>query len=167
MFSFWYTRNWHSFYSFSGINITTFLKEMNFSRDGKHSEHRKNCTSVKWYGDRVERGESCKPAEPATGEMIFPDPVSPKSPPKWGKGNFFPIATKKCQFCFTQEIKDNLNFAPKVFQTTKTNRRLAELVSGCVQRGKPALSSALPARPRTCQRLGKAIACIHISTGGS
>ena len=40
------------------------------------------------------------------------------------------------------------------------------VLSGCVQRGKPALSSALPARPRTCQRLGKAIACIQISTAG-
>ena len=36
-----------------------------------------------------------------------------------------------------------------------------------MQRGKPALSSALPGRPRTCQRLGKAIACILISTAGS
>ena len=43
-------------------------------------------------------------------------------------------------------------------------RRLAELLSGCVQRGKPPLSSALPGRPRTCQRLCKAIACIQIST---
>ena len=47
------------------------------------------------------------------------------------------------------------------------NRRLAELLSGCVQRGKPALSSALPGRPRTYQRLGEAIACIQISTAGS
>ena len=47
------------------------------------------------------------------------------------------------------------------------NRRLAELLSGCVQRGKPALSSALPGRPRACQRLGKAIACIQISTARS
>ena len=47
------------------------------------------------------------------------------------------------------------------------NRRLAELLSGCVQRGKPALSSALPGRPRICRRLGKAIACIQISTAGS
>ena len=47
------------------------------------------------------------------------------------------------------------------------DRRQAELLSGCVQRGKPALSSALPGRPRTCQRLGKAIACIQISTAGS
>ena len=54
-------------------------------------------------------------------KWFFPDPVSPKSPPKWGKGNFFLHCHKKCQFCFTQEIKDNLNFAPKVFQTTKTN----------------------------------------------
>ena len=48
-------------------------------------------------------------------------PVSSKIPPKWGKGNFFLHCHKKCQFCFTQEIKGNLNFAPKVFQTTKTN----------------------------------------------
>ena len=47
------------------------------------------------------------------------------------------------------------------------NRRLAELLSGCVQRGKPALSSALPGRPRTYQRLVKAIASIQISTAGS
>ena len=47
------------------------------------------------------------------------------------------------------------------------NRRLAELLSGCVQRGKQALSSALPGRPRTCQRLGQAIACIQTSTAGS
>ena len=51
--------------------------------------------------------------------------------------------------------------------SNRSNRRLAELLSGCVQRGKPALSSALPGRPRTCQRLGKAIACIQISTAGS
>ena len=31
-----------------------------------------------------------------------------------GKGQFFLHCHKKCQFCFTQEIKDNLNFAPKV-----------------------------------------------------
>ena len=48
-----------------------------------------------------------------------------------------------------------------------SNRRLAELLSGCVQRGKPALSSALPGRPRTCQRLGQTIACIQTSTAGS
>ena len=47
------------------------------------------------------------------------------------------------------------------------NRRLAELLPGCVQRGKPALSSALPGRPRAYQRLGKAIACIQISTAES
>ena len=46
---------------------------------------------------------------------------TPQSPPKWGKGNFCLLCHKKCQFCFTQEIKDDLNFAPKVFQTTKTN----------------------------------------------
>ena len=39
---------------------------------GKHGEHRKKL--YKWYGDRVEKGESCKPTEPATGEMIFPGP---------------------------------------------------------------------------------------------
>ena len=100
----------------------------------------------KWCGDRVERDESRKPTEPATGEMIFPGPpFPPKSPPNLGsfiswvkqnchflwqwrkklpfwKGNFFLHCHKKWQFCFTQEINDNLNFAPKVFQSTKTNR---------------------------------------------
>ena len=47
-------------------------------------------------------------------------PISPKSPPNGGRAIFPPLA-KICQFCFTQEIKSNLNFAPKVFQTTKTN----------------------------------------------
>ena len=62
------------------------------------------------------------PAEPATGEMIFPGPpFPPKVPHNGGEGKFFLHCHKKCQFCFTQEIKGNLNFAPKVFQTTKTN----------------------------------------------
>ena len=62
------------------------------------------------------------PAEPATGEMIFPGPpFPPKVPQNGGRAIFSSIATKKCQFCFTQEIKGNLNFAPKVFQTTLGN----------------------------------------------
>ena len=76
----------------------------------------------KWYGDRVERGESCKPRLNCDRRNDSSrTPVSPKSPPKWGKGNFFLHCHKKCQFCFTQEINGNLNFAPKAFPTTKTN----------------------------------------------
>ena len=30
------------------------------------------------------------PAEPATGEMIFPDPRFPQKSPKMGEGQFFP-----------------------------------------------------------------------------
>ena len=61
------------------------------------------------------------PAEPRPDKWFFPDPSFPQKSPKWGKGNFFLHCHKKCQFCFTQEIKGNLNFAPKAFQTTKTN----------------------------------------------
>ena len=61
------------------------------------------------------------PAEPATGEMIFPGPPFPPKVPQNGGRAIFPPLPQKCQFCFTQEIKGNLNFAPKVFQTTKTN----------------------------------------------
>ena len=59
------------------------------------------------------------------------------------------------------------DFLQNLQEQRARNRRLAELLSGCVQRGKPALSSALPGRPRACQRLGKAIACIQISTARS
>ena len=60
---------------------------------GKHGEHQKKL--YKWYGDRVERGESRKPTEPATGEMIFPGPLfSPKVPPNGERAIFSSIATK-------------------------------------------------------------------------
>ena len=76
----------------------------------------------KWYGDRVERGESCKPRlNPQPEKWFFPDPRFPKVPQNGGRAIFFLHCHKKCQFCFTQEIKGNLNFAPKVFQTTETN----------------------------------------------
>ena len=37
-----------------------------------------------WHGDRVERGESCKPTEHASGEMIFPRPPFPPKVPQMG-----------------------------------------------------------------------------------
>ena len=86
---------------------------------GKHGEHRKTVQVIRWSSRK--RRVVQAPAEPATGEMIFPDPRFPQKSPQMGKGNFFLHCHKKCQFCFTQEIKGNLNFAPKVFQTTKTN----------------------------------------------
>ena len=50
----------------------------------------------------------------ATGENDFSQtPVSPKSPPKWGKGNVFLHCHKKCQLCFTQEIKDQFKICHK------------------------------------------------------
>ena len=61
------------------------------------------------------------PAEPRTKKWFFPDPSFPPKSPKMGQGQFFPPLTQKCQLCFTQEIKGNLNFAPKAFQTKKTN----------------------------------------------
>ena len=67
----------------------------------------------KWYGDRAERGESCKPTEPATGEMIFPDPCFPQSPPKWGKGSFSSIATKKMPILFHSGNKRQFKLCPK------------------------------------------------------
>ena len=80
----------------------------------------------KWYDDRVERGESRKPTEPATGEMIFPGPRFPQK--SKGEGQFFSsIATKNANSVSPQAIKDNLNSAPKVFQTTKTNGPYAKI----------------------------------------
>ena len=52
----------------------------------------KNCT---WHGDRVERGESCKPTEPASGEMIFPGPpFPPKVSPNGSRAIFAPLPQK-------------------------------------------------------------------------
>ena len=66
---------------------------------GKHGEHRKKLYT--WHGDRVERGESCKPTEPVSGEMIFPGPpFPPKVPPKWGKRNFLLHYHKKRPILF-------------------------------------------------------------------
>ena len=49
----------------------------------------------KWYGDRVERGESCKPRlNPRPEKWFFPDPVSPKSPPNGGRAIFSYFAAK-------------------------------------------------------------------------
>ena len=60
---------------------------------GKHGEHQKKL--YKWYGDRVERAESRKPTEPATGEMIFPGPpFPPKVPPNGGRAIFPPLPPK-------------------------------------------------------------------------
>ena len=39
--------------------------------------------------DRVERGESCKPTDPATGEMIFPGPSFPPKVPQNGGRTIF------------------------------------------------------------------------------
>ena len=54
----------------------------------------------KWYGDRVEKGESCKPTEPATGEMIFPGPPFPQKSPQMGEGRFFPPLPQKMPILF-------------------------------------------------------------------
>ena len=80
---------------------------------------RKTVQVVRWSSRK--RASCASLLNPRPEKWFFPDPVSPKSPPKWGKGNFFLHCHQKCQFCFTREIKDNLNFTPKVFQTTKTN----------------------------------------------
>ena len=80
---------------------------------GKHGEHRKNCTSGT-YGDRVERGESCKPRlNPRPEKWFFPDPVSPKSAPKWGKGNFFLHCRKKMPILFHSGNKRQFKLCSK------------------------------------------------------
>ena len=71
---------------------------------------RKTVQVIRWSSEERRVVQACWTR--ATGEMIFPDPVSPKSPPN-GEGQFFPHCHKKCQFSFTQEIQNNLNFAPK------------------------------------------------------
>ena len=79
---------------------------------GKHGEHQKKL--YKWYGDRVERGESRKPTEPAIGEMIFPGtPVSPKSPPQMGKGQFFLHCHKKMSILFHSGNKRQFKLCSK------------------------------------------------------
>ena len=75
----------------------------------------------KWYGDRVERGESCKPTEPATGEMIFSGPRFPQKSPQMGEGQFFPPLPQKMPILFHSGNKRQFKLCPKVFQTTKTN----------------------------------------------
>ena len=60
---------------------------------GKHGEHRKNCTS----GTVIESKEASRASPGWTRDWkndFSRTPVSPKSPPKWGKGNFSSIATK-------------------------------------------------------------------------
>ena len=60
---------------------------------GKHGEHRKKLYT--WHEHQVERGESCKPTEPASGEMIFPGPpFPPKIPPNGLRAIFSPLPQK-------------------------------------------------------------------------
>ena len=56
--------------------------------------------TLTWRGDRVERGESCKTTEPASGEMIFQDPRFPPKSPKWVKSNFFAPLPQKMPILF-------------------------------------------------------------------
>ena len=67
----------------------------------------------KWYGDRVESGESCKPAEPATGEMIFSGPPFPPKVPQNGEGQFFPPLPQKMPILFHSGNKRQFKLCPK------------------------------------------------------
>ena len=92
---------------------------MNHRCHGKHGEHRKKTVQVARRSSRKRRVVQAHWTRERRNDFS-PDPRFPQSPPKWVKSNFLLHCHKKCQFCSTQEIKDNLNFAPKVFQTTHT-----------------------------------------------
>ena len=71
---------------------------------GKHGEHRKNCTVIEWKeASHVQAGRT------RDGRNDFSGPRFPRKSPQMGKGYFSPHCHTKCQFSFTQEIKDNLN----------------------------------------------------------
>ena len=78
----------------------------------------------KWNGDRVERGESRKPSEPATGEMIFPDPVSPPKSPQMGKGQFFSPLPQKIPILFHSGNKRQFKLCSK--RVSKYQNQLIE-----------------------------------------
>ena len=67
----------------------------------------------KWYGDRVERGKSRKPTEPATGEMIFPGPPFHPKVPQMGEGQFFPPLPPKMPTLFHSGNKRQLKLCSK------------------------------------------------------
>ena len=80
---------------------------------------RKTAQVVRWSSRK--RASCASLLNPRPEKWFLPDPRFPQKSPQMGEGQFFLHCHKKCQFCFTREIKDNLNFTPKVFQTTKTN----------------------------------------------
>ena len=68
------------------------------------------------------------PAEPATGEMIFPGPPFPPEVPQNGGRAIFPPLPQKMPILFHSGNKRQFNLAPKVFQTTKTIGRSRKVV---------------------------------------
>ena len=69
---------------------------------------------VRWY-DRSswKRRVMQAPAEPATGEMIFPDPRFPQKSPKMGEGQFFPPLPQKMPILFHSGNKRQFKLCSK------------------------------------------------------
>ena len=53
------------------------------------------------------------PAEPATGEMIFPGPPFPPKVPQMGEGQFFPPWPQKMPILFHSGNKRQFKLSPK------------------------------------------------------
>ena len=72
----------------------------------------------KWYGDREERGESCKPRlNPRPEKWFFPDPRFPQKSPKMGEGQFFPPLPQKMPILFHSGNKRLFKVCPQSVST--------------------------------------------------
>ena len=68
----------------------------------------------KWYGDRAERRESCKPRlNPRPEKWFFPDPRFTQKSPKMGEGQFFPPLPQKMPILFHSGNKRQFKLCPK------------------------------------------------------
>ena len=134
-FSFKISRNWSS--SFVG-RLCACLKNQTFERQWKMCSTGLNACNLgygvsvhesaivvmanmantvklyKWYGDRVEKGESCKPRLNLRPEKwFFPDPRFPQKSPQMGEGQFFPPLPQKMPILFHSGNKRQFKLSPK------------------------------------------------------
>ena len=88
-----------------GVHESAIVVMANMANTGK---------LYKWYGDRVERGESCKPRlNPRPEKWFFPDPRFPPKSPKMGEGQFFPPLPQKMPILFHSGNKRQFKLCPK------------------------------------------------------
>ena len=93
----------------TGVSVHTWIGQR---CHGKHGEHRKKL--YQWYGDRVERRESCKPRlNPRPEKWFFPDPRFTQKSPKMGEGQFFPPLPQKMPILFHSGNKRQFKLCPK------------------------------------------------------